>query len=492
MHKIVAVAAAALILVGVAGIVAPRRGLSVREYTVEGMPVRVFVRRDMDSASAPGVVVAHGFAASSRMMTGYAYTLAHAGYAVAVMDFAGHGANRNRLEGGGDRLQADVDAVVDVLIAQPEVDRGRIAIVGHSMGSGAAMTAAIRRPDLFDAVVALSPTGAEVTPDLPRNLLLMAGGWEPRFVANAERLLDQAGGERNTANARALVVIPNVEHIGIVFSARSQTQTREWLDSVFDATGPSFTDRRPLWFVALVVGAIGLALASAPVIRRARPVGAERGAGDLPAVRDDRFVLRGIVGPVVAVAALAAATALTRVSGGAGLANLGGIAVGGALSVWFGVCGVIWLLVGFRPAPPRVASLLLGLGLFGVLFAAVGLAGEQIVFQWMLTAFRALRWPFASLLVLPWCIAAGYAQSGRTAAGRIGVYALVAAPTTVALAIVGLFIPGFFFVVLILPVVPIVIAVMMAIGAAADDPWAYATGTALFFGWLLVAVFPLA
>jgi hypothetical protein len=33
---------------------------------------------------------------------------------------------------------------------------------------------------------------------------------------------------------------------------------------------------------------------------------------------------------------------------------------------------------------------------------------------------------------------------------------------------------------------------MGAVGAAVDRPWAVALGNALFFGWLLVAVFPLA
>jgi len=39
----------------------------------------------------PGVLVAHGFAGS--LMLGYAHVLAHAGYAVMLWDFGGHGAN---------------------------------------------------------------------------------------------------------------------------------------------------------------------------------------------------------------------------------------------------------------------------------------------------------------------------------------------------------------------------------------------------------------
>jgi hypothetical protein len=33
---------------------------------------------------------------------------------------------------------------------------------------------------------------------------------------------------------------------------------------------------------------------------------------------------------------------------------------------------------------------------------------------------------------------------------------------------------------------------MSLAGAAIDRPWSYAIGNALFFGWLLVAIFPLA
>ena len=52
--------------------------------------------------------------------------------------------------------------------------------------------------------------------------------------------------------------------------------------------------------------------------------------------------------------------------------------------------------------------------------------------------------------------------------------------------------PQLSFVFLLLPVFPVVLAILGAAGAAIDRPWAVALGSALFFGWLLVAVFPLA
>ena len=52
--------------------------------------------------------------------------------------------------------------------------------------------------------------------------------------------------------------------------------------------------------------------------------------------------------------------------------------------------------------------------------------------------------------------------------------------------------PQLGFISLLLPIFPIILGIMGAVGAAVDRPWAVALGNALFFGWLLVAVFPLA
>ena len=176
----IAIAGAALVTTGLMQLGAQRDGLEIREAVVDGMPVRFVFAMNRAERSAPGVLVAHGFAASHRLMLGYAYALAHDGYAVTPWDFAGHGANTDRPGEGGRRLHGEVDSALAFLLDQPEVDQHQLAIVGHSMGSGAAMTAGIRYPGIYGAVVAISPTGAAVNEDLPRNLLLQAGPWEPR------------------------------------------------------------------------------------------------------------------------------------------------------------------------------------------------------------------------------------------------------------------------------------------------------------------------
>jgi len=56
------------------------------------------------------------------------------------------------------------------------------------------MSTGIRNPDRFAATVAVSPTGAAVTPQVPRNPTV-AGSWEAGLSHNAKRLLVAAGGE---------------------------------------------------------------------------------------------------------------------------------------------------------------------------------------------------------------------------------------------------------------------------------------------------------
>nr|WP_316431739.1 hypothetical protein [Leptolyngbya sp. NK1-12] len=130
-------------------------------------------------------------------------------------------------------------------------------------------------PDRFAATVAISPTGANVTPQSPRNLQLQAGSGEGRFVSNAQRLLAQAGGENTNLAAgqgRELVVIPGVEHITILFSDSSHQAAVRWLDATFgksndshyrDLTGQRYRDRRMAWYGLHLLGwLIGLAAIS--------------------------------------------------------------------------------------------------------------------------------------------------------------------------------------------------------------------------------------
>ena len=54
-----------------------------------------------------------------------------------------------------------------------------------------------------------------------------------------------------------------------------------------------------------------------------------------------------------------------------------------------------------------------------------------------------------------------------------------------------LLVPSMGFLVLLMPLLPVLLAVFAVTTAAFDRPWPYAIGTALFFGWVLAAVFTL-
>jgi len=457
---------------------APQRGLTVRALARDGVPLLYLVRTD--AVQVPGVLVAHGFAGSKQVMLGYGYTLAHAGYAVMLWDFDGHAANPAPLDRAVG-LQRNVDTALAALLEQPEVDAARLAIVGHSMGSGVAMTAGIAAPERYAAVVAISPTGAEVSADAPRNLLLQAASWEGRFVANAESLLAAAGGPNADlagGRARQLTVIPNVEHMSILFSPASHRATLDWLNDTFGLTTVMpYTDRRILWYLLHLLAWLGLTVAVAPALRSGWPA-------EPRAPGWKRWV--GLVaGPVAAVLVLAALNRLAPV------ANLGGLAVGGAVALWLLIGGTVWLVFQRPLSRPAAGGILLGLLLFGLLSLAFGAMAQGVWVQWWLIPPRLARWPLLAGACVPWFLAAGYAQWGARPTVRVVWWLVQSGVLVGGLFVTLLLVPSMGFLVLLMPLLPVLLAVFAVTTAAFDRPWPYAIGTALFFGWVLAAVFTL-
>ena len=61
------------------GAIAPDKGLVVRSLQRDNLPLLYLAPQQ--AQTVPGVLIAHGFAGSKRLMLGYARVLAHAGYA---------------------------------------------------------------------------------------------------------------------------------------------------------------------------------------------------------------------------------------------------------------------------------------------------------------------------------------------------------------------------------------------------------------------------
>lgn len=454
------------------------RGLAVHHLNRDGIPMLYLA--PAGAQAAPGVLVAHGLAGSKQVMLAYGYTLAHAGYATLLWDFDGHGANARPLT--PESLQADVAAAYAVLLEQPEVDPNRLALLGHSMGSGAVMTAGIRNPERYAATIAVSPTAAAVTSDAPRNLLLQAGAWEDRFVTNAQTLLAQAGGAGQdfaAGRARQFVVIPFAEHMSILFRGPSQRAAVDWLAKTLgEPRQTSYVDRRIIWYGVNLLGWLLALIALAPVFRPAFPEQAAR----------SRWLTR----VALPVSALIASGTLALINLGAPLATFGGLAVGGAVGLWFLVAGLIWLPSIRSLRRPAARDLVWGIGLFLVLTLAFGVMAQYVWLPWWLNLPRLARWPFLSLACLPWFLAAGMAQRGASAGKRVLWWLAQSIVVAGGLLLLLVLVPSLGFLMLLLPILPLLLGILAVAGAASDRAWAYGLGGALFIGWVIAAVFPLA
>ncbi|MBW4550990.1 MAG: lysophospholipase [Aphanocapsa sp. GSE-SYN-MK-11-07L] len=432
------------------------------------------------STHAPGILIAHGFAGSKQLMLGYAYTLAHNGYGVLLWDQLGHGGNAQRFN--HNLLQKGVEAALSTLKQQPEINPQHLAILGHSMGSGVAMKAGIQQPRDFDAVVAISPTDAPVSPELPRNLSLQAGEGEPRFVDNATRLLKQAGGVNpNVAQGkgRSLSIIPGVEHITILFNDASHQSALKWLNETFGKheTNP-YRDRRMGWYGLQLLGWLIVIGTIIPHLRKK--------ANPLPPMpRPQRAVFGLVLSPI------AAASVLKGMSLSSDVGNLGGLLVGGALGFWFFIAGLAWLAMIAKLPKPRLSELGLGLASFALMWIGLGGAAQVVWLPWILNTQRLALWLPIAIACLPWFLATGMVQQNVKLLTRLGWWFGQSAAIVIGLILTILLVPSLSFMVILLPVFPLLFGLFSFLCAKLESPWAFALGSAPILSWLIVTLFPL-
>lgn len=478
---------AAIILITISwlGVFKARSGLVIRSLTRNDIPMIFMAPKNSDQL--PGVLIAHGFAGSKQLMLGYGHTFAQAGYATLLWDFSGHGGNPAPLNLKS--LQPDLEVAYTTFTQQPEIDPARLAILGHSMGSSAVMTASIEHPKRFAATIAVSPTRAEVTPDRPANLQLQAGRGEGRFVESARALLQTAGGETldlTEGKGRSLIVVPNVEHITILFSDISHQQALQWLNQTFNrANDSSYVDRRMGWYGLHLVGGLMAIAALVPTFAKS----ITRQTGPKPWLNWGGLL----------VAPFAATLGLVLISRGLELENLGGLKVGGALGIWFLLGGLAWLGIQLQwPLSSRrirklPSSKTLGLGLlvFILLWFAFGAMAQAVWLQWWLIPARLRLWPILSLACLPWFLASGIAQQNRGIGKHIQWWLGQNIVLIGGLILTISVLPQLGFIFLLLPIFPIIFGILSFVAAQVKEAWSYGIGSALFFGWTLAAAFPL-
>jgi len=129
----------------------------------DGTAITAYLTVPQATGPRPLVVMPHGGPElrDSISFDTFAQVLAAQGWLVLQPNFRGSGgygkgfadAGRKRW---GDRMQEDVEDAVAQVVATGRVDPARIAICGYSYGGYAALMGAVRRPDLYKAVVAIA------------------------------------------------------------------------------------------------------------------------------------------------------------------------------------------------------------------------------------------------------------------------------------------------------------------------------------------------
>ena len=105
------------------------------------------------ASPAPAVLLLHALGGQKEDWAPFATQLQQAGYAVMALDLRGHGASGG--EADWSLALDDVARSLAVLLAQPEVDQGRAAVMGENIGANLALVAGAYDPAV-QAVVLLS------------------------------------------------------------------------------------------------------------------------------------------------------------------------------------------------------------------------------------------------------------------------------------------------------------------------------------------------
>jgi len=206
-----------------------------------------FIEAPPRDARPPVVVLAHGFSSDRASLSGLARRLAGSGFAVLTLDLRGHGENRNHFPGGrgrADFLAPDFAAAVDFLRTSPLVDGSQIALMGHSMGAGAALDFATRDAGV-DAVVLISGGWSMLGPQRAPNALFLYAVGDPerirtrsgeltaRLAGVAQPALGETYGDFRQGTAVRRIEVPGADHMTILWSDFAISEIVTWLDEAF-------------------------------------------------------------------------------------------------------------------------------------------------------------------------------------------------------------------------------------------------------------------
>lgn len=456
------------------------------EIDVSGTPATLTVAPS--ATDAPLVVIAHGFAGSRQFMEAFSLTLARSGYAALAFDFMGHG--RNPVPMGGDvnsidgttRLLMDETArVIAAGLARPEVGGQGVVLLGHSMATDVITREALRN-DQVRAVVGISMYSQAVTATEPQRLLIVSGSWEPHlreFGVDALRMVNPEAGEGQTVQSgeiiRRAVAAPRSEHVGVLYSATTLEETRDFIDATYGRTSDGPILRHGPW-VALLLG--GIVVLGWPLLTLVPSGGAS------PALPGWKAVLISSLVPALAVPPVMTYfdTSILPVLVADYLALH--LAAYGALQL-----AILWRMGYAIPRGPIWPALLIvawGIGAFGLALDRFGAAFVPYETRWGIIAAVAVG---AVLYMLGDAVA--------TAGGRAPLLRRIVT-RTLFLASLGLAVTfdfdGLFFLVMILPIIVLFYLVYGTMGGWVGrraGPLAAGLGLGICLAWAMGVSFPL-
>ncbi len=130
--------------------------------------------------------------------------------------------------------------------------------------------------------------------------------------------------------------------------------------------------------------------------------------------------------------------------------------------------------------------------LFVVLWIAFGAMAQVVWLQWWLIPVRLVLFPLLALVCFPWFLASGVAQQNLKLGKRILWWLGQSTVLVGGFILVLYLLPQLSFIYLLLPLFPILMLIFSFAAKLLNEPWSYGIGSAMFFGWILAAAFPLA
>ena len=231
----------------------------VKKEIIDNTPTISFLPSEENSDLL--VFVAHGFAGSASFMKPIAISLAKTGHHTITFDFLGHG--RHLLPYSGNIMTEDgatkmfvnqISALIQYYLRQE--NKSKAIIIGHSMASDLIFRAALQNENIIGSIGISNYTDV-ITRENPSNTLIINGIWEPSLRSKAVEILKSIGitnpqedvlyGSFRDGSARQISTIQNADHVGILYSTKTQKAVNDWINQITENELKLSTNNLGMW-----------------------------------------------------------------------------------------------------------------------------------------------------------------------------------------------------------------------------------------------------